>query len=291
MVTPWLPELPEHLRVGTSSFSWSDWNGVFYPAGLKPADRLGWYARWFTTVEVDATFYSMPSARMLSSWALKTPETFSLALKVPQAITHEAQLAGADAAVAEFLARTSLLGPRRGPLLLQFPYLAKGDDEEEYERGDRFYQRLLGFLDRWAGAADWVVEIRNPGWLRPRLLTALRERQVPLALTASRTMPSLPRLVDSGLDPLTGPFAYVRFLGDRRAIDRRIDEEMAAGRRTARFESLLYDREGELRHWVDALLPIVARMRTWVYFNNHYAGFGPGSAQLFARLWREIHDW
>ncbi len=290
MAERWLPDLPGNLVLGTSSFSWDDWDGVFYPAGLPAAERIGWYAREFPAVEVDATFYRMPTRKMVSSWALKTPETFTFALKVPQSITHEAGLEGTEAAVAELLDVTSLLGPRRGPLLLQFPYVAKGQDAAEYETGSRFLHRLAEWLDRWAGAADWVVEVRNATWLGPKLLELLRRHRVPLALTAYYTMPSLTRLQRRELDVLTGDFAYVRFLGDRRRIDERIDALLATGDKQHRFDSLIWDREAELREWAAALLPVVVRMRTWCFSNNHYAGFGPGTARQFARLWREVHD-
>ncbi|MCC7494291.1 MAG: DUF72 domain-containing protein [Fimbriimonadaceae bacterium] len=286
----WLPELPANLVLGCSSFSWPDWEGAFYPPGLRPADRIGWYSRSFDAVEVDATFYRLPTARMVSNWALKTPETFTLALKVPQTVTHELALVGTEGILAEFLETTALLGPRRGPLLLQFPYVAKAADPEEYETGRRFLTNLQAWLETWAGVAPWVVEVRNAAWLRPALLELLRAHQVPLALTAYYTMPSLAALQRRGDDVLTGPFAYVRFLGDRHRIDRDIAAAIAAGERQKPFESLLWDRERELREWAEALLPVVSRMRTWSFYNNHYAGFGPGSARQFARLWREIHD-
>jgi len=286
----WLPDLPDNLILGTSSFSWPDWNGVFYPKDLPAAERLGFYARHFPAVEVDTTFYRMPTRSMLGNWVRRTPETFRMALKVPREITHDAQLDDCRAATAEFLDVTAILGPRRGPLLLQFPYVAKGQDEEEYRTGDRFYERLSGWLDDWSGAADWVVEIRNQTWLNRRLLALLRNHGVPLALTAYYTMPSLAGMQRDELDPLTGPLAYVRFLGNRRAIDRKIDDLIESGQKTQRFDALVEDKERELRSWVDALLPVITRMRTWAFFNNHYAGFGPGSARLFARLWREIHE-
>lgn len=289
MNQPWLPVVPANLVLGTSSFSWADWNGVFYPDGLPEAERIGFYARWFPAVEVDATFYRMPSRAMISSWRAKTPDHFRFALKVPQQVTHEHGLAHSDAAVAELLEVTDGLGERRGPLLLQFPYVAKGADAREYETGQRFLADLAAWLPRWAEAADWVLEVRNAAWLRGPLLDLLRQYQVPLALTAYYTMPSLARLQEQGVDPVTGPFAYVRFLGDRRRIDERLDTLLAAGEIEQRFGQLIWDRERELRQWVDRLLPIVARMRTWAFFNNHYAGFGPGSARMFAELWREIH--
>lgn len=287
--SPWLGELPERLLVGTSSFSSEDWRDVFYPSGLAPADRLSYYATCFPTVEIDATFYAMPAATMLSNWFRRTPDGFLFALKVPREITHDAALEGADAATAILLDRTAQLGDKLAALLLQFPYVAKGADAAEYADGRRFLARLAAFLDRWAGAAPWVVEVRNAGWLEGPLLPLLRQYRIPLALTAYYTMPTLGRLLARDIDPLTGPFAYVRFIGDRGRIERRIDQQIAAGEKTRRFDEIVLDRDAELRNWVENLLAVVTRVRTLVYFNNHYAGFGPGSARRFAELWREIH--
>ncbi|MBI2298073.1 MAG: DUF72 domain-containing protein [Armatimonadetes bacterium] len=289
MRSPWQEELPEHLLVGTSSFSSDDWDGVFYPTGLPPGERLGFYAAQFPTVEVDATFYRMPSRSQCETWARRTPDSFRFCLKAPQEITHEAGLTGADALIAELLDVTAAMGEKRAGLLLQFPYVAKGKDATEYEHGDRFRKALEAWLERWAGSGPWAVEIRNSTWLRPGLLALLRHHGVPLALTAYYTMPSLARMQHQGLDPVTGPFAYVRFLGDRRRIDEKIDGLIAAGRKEARFNEIVEDREDEMRSWVEALLAVLTRVPVRVYFNNHYAGFGPASARRFAELWREIH--
>lgn len=289
MRTAWREELPSHLRLGTSSFAWAEWHGPFYPVGLPAAERIGWYATQFDTVEIDATWYAMPSASLVSGWALKTPETFTFALKVPKQITHEAGLEGTDAATAQFLEVTERLGPRRGPLLLQFQYLARSKDAHEWAYGDDFRRRLRAWLARWGGRAPWVVEVRNPEWLSPVLLQLLRDYRVPLALTAFPTMPGPTEWLEGELDPLTGDFAYVRFLGNHYALDRLNDKLVAAGEKPPGFCELIVDREEELRGWVDALLPVVTRMRTWAYCNNHYAGFGPGSARMFSQLWNRIH--
>lgn len=290
MTERWLPELPDNLLVGASGFAYDDWDGVFYPRGLPPADRLGFYARQFPTLEIDSTFYRIPSPRTVSGWAAQLPAGYPVSLKVPREITHEAALVGTDAATAAFLQALEPLGDRRGPLLLQFPYVAREREPAEYKSGRRFRRRLGAWLERWSTAAAWVVEVRNAGWVDEPLLELLRAHGVPLALTAYYTMPPLARYQRRGLDPLTGPFAYVRFLGEPRQIEQAAAEKIAAGERSRRFESLLWDKERDLRDWVDALFEVVCRLRVYVYFNNHYAGFSPGSAALFARLWRRIHD-
>lgn len=289
MRSRWLEELPEHLLVGTSSYSSNDWAGVFYPDGLPAAERLSYYATQFPTVEVDATFYRCPSPTMVSNWHRRTPDTFRFALKVPREITHELALVDTDAATAEFIDRAALLGDKLSALLLQFPYHPKGEDPDEYAHGRQFTQRLATWLDRWGGHAPWAVEIRNGGWLRPQLIELLRQHRVPLALTAYYTFPPLPRLQRSDLDLLTGPFAYVRFIGNRHRLERKIATLIQETEKTRQFDQLVEDKADELRSWIEALLAVVTRVPTLAYFNNHYAGFGPGSARLFSRLWQEIH--
>lgn len=290
MRSEWLPvDLPPDLLVGTSSFSWPEWHGPFYPPELPVGERIAFYATQFPTVEVDSSFYRCPTRAQTSRWARLTPESFRFALKVPRAITHDTALTGPDTDVAEFLDAVAPLGPRLGPCLLQFPYVARGADADEYRHGDRLRESLARWLDRWSGQAQWVVEVRNAAWLEGPLPALLAEYGVSLALTAYYTMPSLASMLRDGLDPLTGPLAYVRFLGHHKQLDARNAELIAEGAKPKGYTELIDDREAEMRGWVDALLPVLTRRSTWCYFNNHYAGFGPGSARLFARLWDEIH--
>jgi hypothetical protein len=125
------------IRFGTSSFSSSDWMGPFYPDGTKPSDFLGYYAKQFDTVEVDATYYSLPTERMVDRWRAVTPGGFLIAAKFPRAIVHAGEKAKPDSGKLlmpehtyeirdRFLAVMSRLGDRLGPLLIQFPYFSAG---------------------------------------------------------------------------------------------------------------------------------------------------------------------
>src|ERR1700758_2088646 len=76
------------LLLGTSAFTAAGWEGSFYPAGMKPRDRLSYYSRQFATVEVDSTYYGTPSASTVTDWYEKTPPDFIFAAKVPQVVTH-----------------------------------------------------------------------------------------------------------------------------------------------------------------------------------------------------------
>src|SRR5437773_12080789 len=100
------------VRLGTSSWSADSWVGPFYPAGTQPADFLAWYAKSFNTVEIDSTFYGMPSASTVESWKNKTPEGFVFAAKAPKVITHEKRLVGADEDLNAFLKVISGLGEK-----------------------------------------------------------------------------------------------------------------------------------------------------------------------------------
>src|SRR3954462_12262283 len=90
------------IQVGTSGFSYKEWKGSFYPEKIKPADMLRFYAERFGTVEINNTFYRMPTAATLGRWGEQVGESFRFVLKAPQRITHQKRLAGVDEDVAYF---------------------------------------------------------------------------------------------------------------------------------------------------------------------------------------------
>lgn len=282
-----LTPLPPALRLGTSSFSTADWTGLVYPPGTRPADYLAHYARRFRTVEIDATFYAVPAPATVAGWAARTPDDFVFSLKVPRALTHDRGLADCADDWARFLAALDPLGARRGPLLLQFPYVAQRADPREYATGDDFRRRLAAFLPLIPADVRAVVEVRNARWLAPPLLDLLRRHGVALAATAYYTMPEPDRLL-AGPDPLTGPFGYVRFLGDHKRMDALIARARAERGKAREWDELLIDRSGELRAWLGAMRAWLARgVELYAYINNHYAGCAPLTAQQLTQLWRE----
>src|SRR5215468_2222990 len=117
--------VPENLYLGTVSWSKQDWVGSFYPTSLKPAEFLDTYARSFRTVEIDATFYRIPTTAMVAAWRNRTPKEFVFAAKVPQLITHAKRLSNCEQELSRFLKIMEPLGSKLGPLLLQFPYYNK----------------------------------------------------------------------------------------------------------------------------------------------------------------------
>ena len=109
------------VHLGTIGWSYSFWKGVFYPAKIASKDFLPYYASKFSTVEVDSTFYRIPTPQAITNWKNQTPQNFTFSLKFPSVITHIKMLKDCERETGIFLERASFLGDKLGPLLLQFP--------------------------------------------------------------------------------------------------------------------------------------------------------------------------
>lgn len=278
---------PRNLRVGTSSWSCPDWRGPFYPREIEPAEMISAYARLLDTVEIDATWYQMPNHATVDAWNARTPAGFIFSAKVPRVISHDKYLEGCDSEVNQFVTAMSRLGEKLGPLVLQFPYLAKGKDADEYATGAQFIARMRRFASRLPSGFHWAVEIRNSRWVKPELLDLLRERAISLAFIDYYTMDPLPKLMNRG-DIFTAPFSYIRFLGNHRQMDAAVRQAQHEGRRKSDWEELLVDRTDQMHYWMPSIRTLAARKDpVYIYFNNHYAGYAPGSVELFTRLWQE----
>jgi uncharacterized protein YecE (DUF72 family) len=263
--------LPDNLYVGTVSWSKQDWVGSFYPANLKPPQFLEAYTRNFRTVEIDATFYSIPQRSTVSGWRDRTPDGFVFAAKIPRLITHQKTLSDCQKELSTFLKTMEILGDKLGPLLLQFPYFNKN----AFASREQFDKLLRPFLDSLPKEFRFSVEIRNKNWISWDFLELLRERSVGFTLLAQAWMPRIDTLAKA-LDLVTGDFCYVRFMGDRKELESK-DQT---------FDKLLEDKTDEMKVWANELKKIVAKgTKTYAFFSNYYAGYGPGSAKLFEDLW------
>src|SRR5215218_8439145 len=107
------------IWVGTSGYNYPEWKGSFYPADLAAARMLPYYAARFPTVEINYTFYRMPSEKILANWAAQVPQDFRFTLKAPRRITHDTKLAGPEDVTAGFCRVAATLGSRLGALLFQ----------------------------------------------------------------------------------------------------------------------------------------------------------------------------
>ncbi len=261
------------LRLGTSSFTADGWNLTFYPAGMNSRDYLSYYATQFDTLEVDATFYRIPAISTVQGWYNKTPANFLFALKTPQEITHERILLDVDDVFKEFLRCTEPLAEKLGVILLQFPYFNKKTFPSPVE----FLSRLKPFLEKLPKEPRFAVEIRNKNWLGPALYDLLRKHNVALALIDHPWMPR-PKEYLAKADAITTDFTYIRWLGDRKAI-----EEL-----TKLWDKTIVDRSSDLEEWVKACRNFLKnKIRVFAFANNHYAGHAPATIHLFEKLMEE----
>ena len=266
-----------NILLGTSAFTAAGWSGSFYPEGTKPADYLSYYAHKFKTVEIDSTYYGTPSASTVSNWYSKTPYDFLFAAKVPQIITHDKILLNCEAEFDEFINRMQLLAEKLGPLLLQFPHF----DRYHFPAPDEFFHRLRFFLKRATGMfpLKFAVEIRNPQWLSIRLTDLLAEHKVALVLNDTSFVPR-PWEMKEKFDLITADFAYVRWLGDRKGIEKQ----------TKSWDKTVVDRTEDLKNWVQLFRQFINDKRIrklFAYANNHYAGNGPETVKLFWDLYNK----
>src|SRR5437899_10264367 len=114
-------------RVGTSGYNYDEWRGSFYPEDLPDNRMLAFYAERFDTVEINYTFYRMPTVRVLQAWGKETPETFIFSLKAPRRITHDLRLRDAADVVTDFCETARSLKTKLGVLLFQLPPFLKKD--------------------------------------------------------------------------------------------------------------------------------------------------------------------
>ena len=160
------------LFVGTSGYSYKEWKGSFYPEDLAASKMLPYYADRFSTVEINNTFYRMPTAKLLEGWAAQVPPTFTFALKAPQRITHQKRFVEADDDIRQFAEVASVLGGRLGPLLFQLPPFAKKETGK--------LRTLFSALDAPPSIA---LEFRNASWFDDETYELLQSHDAALCVS------------------------------------------------------------------------------------------------------------
>jgi uncharacterized protein YecE (DUF72 family) len=235
------------IRIGTSGYVYPHWRkGVFYPSGLPARQELAYYAAHFRTVELNNSFYRLPTPEMFLRWRDNTSSDFEFAVKASRYITHIKRLRDVGDELALFMERASLLGPKLGPVLFQLPPTQRID-----------IARLRDFLALLDPDRRWVMEFRHPSWHTGESYQALAERGVALCIP-----------VGGGLEPdriTTGSFTYIRM---------HRGQEPAGG-----FT------EEELRSWAARIRGLAASgKQVYIYFNNDWEGFALRDALSLERL-------
>jgi uncharacterized protein YecE (DUF72 family) len=179
------------ILVGTSGYNYPEWKGSFYPPDLPAAKMLPYYAERFSTVEINYTFYRMPTAKLVAGWAAQVPDAFRFTLKAPRRITHDRKLRDVLQPTQTFCEAAAELGPKLGALLFQLSPTLKKDL-------DVFDAFLAGLPPRVTAA----FEFRHDSWLDEEVYARLRAHNLALCIADSETR-STPVMA-------TADYAYLR---------------------------------------------------------------------------------
>ncbi len=257
------------LYIGTSGFSYIDWKGIFYPNDIKPQDMLYYYSRYFPTVELDFTYYTMPSAKSMASIERKTPDNFLFAIKAHKSMTHEMDPGNMTALKESFDSFLRGILPitesgKLGCILFQFPWGFKYTEDNM-----RYVERVRELIPD----IPLVIEFRNNGWIRDESFDLLKDSGLGFCTVDE---PRLKGLVPPVLKA-TSTTGYVRFHGRNAAKWWKHDEPWE------RYDYLYSDEE--LLEWVPKVIKIVEHTeRTFVYFNNCHAGHAARNAMSFLKM-------
>ncbi|HEY8298834.1 MAG TPA: DUF72 domain-containing protein [Candidatus Baltobacteraceae bacterium] len=255
------------IYVGTCGYAYKDWIGPFYPGTIKPAEMLGFYARHFGAVEIDASYYGVPAERTVAGMASRTPEAFRFCFKVPKSVTHPPGGAAPRVHDDAKLFRTNLqplLAARKlGAVLIQFPNGFKPSAENE-----RYLAAIAGALD----GLPLVAEFRHREWQRPATLALLRELGVGWC---NVDMPQFDTLLHPSSD-VSGSVGYVRLHGRNAA-------QWWTGDNVTRY-TYTYSPD-ELVAWSDRIAEIEAAAETtFAFFNNHARGGAARNAEMLEQM-------
>ena len=213
------------IRIGTSGYNYPEWRGHFYPEKFPARQMLDFYAQNFSTVEINATFYRMPTEKVVAGWAAGTPPSFMFTLKAPKRITHDRRLRDVDEPLRWFCDAAGALGAKRGPFLFQLPPNFKK------ETG-----RLADLLAMLPPGQRYAFEFRNASWFADDIYALLSSRDAALCIadTEDGTTP----------DVATASWGYLR-LRDAGYSDADLDEWMRTIRRHGWTDAFVYFKHEE----------------------------------------------
>jgi uncharacterized protein YecE (DUF72 family) len=236
------------IRIGTSGYHYQHWKGPFYPAGTSANRMLDFYVRHFDTVELNNSFYRLPTESAFDAWRNSTPPNFRFAVKASRFLTHNKKLKDPDAALDNFLPRIAHLGAKLGPVLFQLPPRWKVNPE-----------RLEGLLEALPRVYRYVFEFRDLTWINPEINKLLEKFRSAFCIYELAGYHS----------PLTvaTDFAYVRLHGPE----------------PGKYQGS-YDEE-RLRQWSDQIRNWAKTLKAvYVYFDNDQAGFAARNALTLKQM-------
>ena len=249
-----MPEKKPRIHIGTQGWNYDAWVGPFFPDGTRPADFLSVYSRAFSSVEVDSTFYGVPSPTTFQSWYDRTPKDFIFSLKLPQEITHEQRLRDSLGIGETFYEGARELRHKLGPVLVQL-----GPD---FDPGE--LPALVDFVGKIPSDIRFTIEFRHRGWFTEGVIALLRDRNIGLTLVDGRWVPR--KLMLSLAHRPTSDFVYIRLMGPNRDL---VD-----------YSRIQVDRTREIDLWMAAIAQIPAGVTdVFGYVANTFTGHSPATAR------------
>jgi uncharacterized protein YecE (DUF72 family) len=236
------------IRIGTSGYHYQYWKGPFYPAKTSASKMLEFYTRHFDTVELNNSFYRLPTESAFDDWRNSTPPNFLFAVKASRFLTHIKKLKDPESALDNLLPRVEHLGDKLGPILFQLP-----------PRWQINHERLEVLLKALPHAFRYVFEFRDPSWIKPEIDKLLEKFRAAFCIYELAGYHS----------PLTvtTDFAYVRLHGPER------------GKYQGSYS------EDRLRRWSDQISNWARTLKAvYIYFDNDQAGFAAQNALTLKQM-------
>jgi uncharacterized protein YecE (DUF72 family) len=248
--------------IGCSGWGYTAWKGPFYPSDIKNSKWLEFYSKVFDYVEIDSSFYNIPNIFMVKQWLKKTQEDFRFTAKFPKVITHDKRLKNVDNELQLFFKAIEPLCDKTLALLIQLPPSIKIMEGLE---------RLRELVHKLDNRFRYAVEVRHQSWFQDLAYNFFANNNICMVwsqIVGIRTPPIV-----------TSDFLYLRFIGDRSLQEKD-------------FGRIQKDRSPEMRKWVNRIKRAEKSIEeenkrlkfAIVAANNHYAGFGPMSANIFRKM-------
>jgi uncharacterized protein YecE (DUF72 family) len=254
------------LNIGCSGWSYEGWKGSFYPKKMENKDYLPYYSKFLKFIEVDSTYYHIPSRSTVRGWKDKTPEEFKFSLKFPKIITHVKKLEDVAKPLSILFYSLEPLIEKTLILLIQLPpFLTE-------KKGITSLQYMVRYLDK---RFRYSLEVRHSSWFNENVCNFLKENNISLVWSIRDKLKST--------SIVTSDQVYIRFIGDR-SISEMDFGEIVKNRRKDMLEYVkkVRDLQNEDSNIRDVLIA----------FNNHFAGFGPQSVNDFLKLMNMYEiDW
>lgn len=228
------------VRVGTSGWMYDQWQGVLYPSELPKKEWLSFYATFFDTVEINASFYHLPKVETFQKWYAETPPSFLFSVKASRYITHVKKLRDIEEPLARFYERVEVLKEKGGPLLFQFP-----------PRFSFHEETFKDFLTRLSPQFQYVFEFRHPSFFCDRVYELLHRYNIALCFADTPFFPYV--------EVVTASFVYLRLHGSQSLYTHCYTEE-------------------ELCSWAEKMRGWRETKAVYCYFDNDYLGFAVRNA-------------